>query len=86
MLVQRNPLFVLPSKIENERSKALIIKKTDRTTVSELKRTIANMQEIPDTDRTTVSELKRTIANMQEIPDIDTYFVGSDYDRNKVLD
>lgn len=65
MLVQRNPLFVLPSKIENERSKALIIKKTDRTTVSELKRTIANMQEIPDTD---------------------TYFVGSDYDRNKVLD
>lgn len=65
MLVQRNPLFVLPSKIENERSNALIIKKTDRTTVSELKRTIANMQEIPDTD---------------------TYFVGSDYDRNKVLD
>lgn len=65
MLVQRNPLFVLPSKIENERSNALIIKKTDRTTVSELKRTIANMQEIPDTD---------------------TYFAGSDYDRNKVLD
>lgn len=61
MLVQRNPLFVLPSKIENERSKALIIKKTDRTTVSELKRTIANMQEIPDTDRTTVSELKELL-------------------------